>query len=85
MLICLDQYPYYNRNTTDLQIWVTSDRTQALSGTLSYQWFDFTGKPLAVGGTVTIESQLNTTNKSNTTDSKPETINFNVGAINVSI
>ena len=78
------QYPYYNRNSTDLQIWVTSDRTEPLSGTLSYQWFDFSGKPLSVGGTATIESKQNTTSKGNSTTAKPETINFNVGAINVS-
>lgn len=79
-----NQYPYYNRNTTDLQIWVTSDRTQSLSGTLSYQWFDFSGKPLSVGGTATIESKQNATSKGNGTNAKPEMINFNVGAINVS-
>ncbi|KAK4507591.1 hypothetical protein PRZ48_001326 [Zasmidium cellare] len=75
-------YPYYNRNSTDLQIWVTSDRTESLSGTLSYQWFDFSGKALSVGGTATIESKQNATSKGNGTNAKPETINFNVGAIN---
>lgn len=51
---------------------------------LSYQWFDFSGKPLPVGGAVTIEAHRNGTSKGNGTNPRPETVNFDVGAINVS-
>lgn len=77
-------YPYWNRNTTDLAVYVTSDLQNPISGTMSYQWFDYHGNALSVGGTVTIDAHRNGSHHGNGTQPspKPNTINFNVGAIN---
>ncbi|KAK4497014.1 hypothetical protein PRZ48_011463 [Zasmidium cellare] len=80
-------YPYWNSNTTDLDIWVTSDLQDAISGTLSYSWVDWHGNPLAVGGTVTINAANatvhgNSTHGNGTQPSQPSTLNFRVNAIN---
>lgn len=80
-------YPYYNMSTTDLAVYVTSDLWNPVSGTLSYQWVDWHGNPIPVDGTSTIEGQRNGSHKSNITShsgtqSKPSTLNWNVGAIN---
>ncbi|KAF2170649.1 glycoside hydrolase family 2 protein [Zasmidium cellare ATCC 36951] len=75
-------YPYWNRNTTDLAIYVTSDLQDSVSGTMSYQWVDYKGNPLSVGGTVTIEGHRNGTGNNGTQPSQANRLNFNVGAIN---
>lgn len=76
-------YPFYNRNSTDLAVYVTSDLQDSISGTMSYQWVEYSGNPLSVGGTATIEAQRNGSSKGNGTQaSKPNRLNFNVGAIN---
>ena len=41
-------FPYYNASTADLQVWVTSDLWNSVSGTVSYSWIDWSGRPLSV-------------------------------------
>ena len=47
-------YAYYNATTSDLQVWVTSDLWLPVSGVVQYEWLDFSGKILSVGGNYTV-------------------------------
>lgn len=40
--------PYYNVTTGDLEVYVTSDLWQAVSGTASFSWYDWSGNRLNI-------------------------------------
>ncbi|KAI9751876.1 MAG: MAPK protein hog1 [Chaenotheca gracillima] len=39
-------YPFYNSTTGDLEVSVVSDLWQSTSGTVEFNWYDWSGKPL---------------------------------------
>jgi beta-mannosidase len=43
--------PYYNTTTGNLSVWVTSDLWDAIEGTATFEWYDWTGLQLSVNTT----------------------------------
>lgn len=71
-------YPYWTNYESDLQIWITSDLFDSISGILEYQWVDWSGNPLSVGGSVIMGGHENETQAVTYSNTLP----FTVGAIN---
>lgn len=68
-------YAYYNATTSQLSVWATSDRWSSVSGSVTAEWFDFTGKPLSVPA----DSAASTKSKPRPAQSSTS---FTVGPIN---
>lgn len=74
-------YPYWNRTTSELQVWVTSDLMTSVSGTVSYSWVDWNGNPLSLGVNAT-NATTSSPYGNRTQPTSPSTVSFTVGAIN---
>lgn len=82
-------YPYWNKTTTDLQVWVTSDLMDSVSGTVSYSWIDWSGRPLSLGSNATNTTAQGFSGHGNAPGHAngdefggPSTVSFTIGAIN---
>ena len=67
-------FPYLNDTTQKLEVWVTSDQWESISGVAQFSWFDLAGNELLLPG----DSQ---SGEAGTNTSSFET-SFNVGPIN---
>jgi len=45
--------PYFNYSTGDLSVWVTSDLWESVSGSATFEWYDWSGNKLHVNATAT--------------------------------
>jgi beta-mannosidase len=45
--------PYFNYSTGDLSVWVTSDLWSPISGSATFEWYDWSGNKLDINATAT--------------------------------
>lgn len=54
--------PFYNRTTGDLQVYVTSDLWESVSGTANFTWYDWSGAQLNISTPVTVDVHVGAIN-----------------------
>ncbi|KAK0835009.1 hypothetical protein LTR73_001301 [Friedmanniomyces endolithicus] len=54
--------PYYNITTGNLSVWVTSDLWEAVSGTATFHWYDWSGKQLDVNASQSVAFEVGAIN-----------------------
>jgi len=54
--------PYYNVTTGNLSVWVTSDLWEAVSGTVTFTWMDWSGKELSTNLTKSVDFEVGAIN-----------------------
>ncbi|KAK5747008.1 hypothetical protein LTS12_022524 [Elasticomyces elasticus] len=54
--------PYYNVTTGDLSVWVTSDLWEAVSSTVTFAWYDWSGTQLAVNTSLSADFNVGAIN-----------------------